>query len=190
MDGARRLAGEVFAAAGTMAAFAALALAGVAVEVAWSRPYPAAMAEDARSPAQADEPTTWLVDGFNLLHAAVLRGRDRQEWWRAPARERLLALVRGFDDPRAEVVVVFDGRRPAAEPEELEEVQRPRIVFADSADEWMLRAVRLAPVPARIGLVTADRQLADRARHRGVRVVSPTAFARRCAPVGGAAPEG
>jgi predicted RNA-binding protein with PIN domain len=127
----------------------------------------------------ADEPRIWLVDGFNLMHAAVLRGRDRREWWRAEARERVLALVRRLDAaPDAEVVVVFDGQRPADEPEQPD--ARPQVVFAASADEWLIRAVRGAPDPGRIAVVTADRQLADRARHRGARVVGPRAFRERC----------
>lgn|SRR5690606_38877324 len=126
------------------------------------------------------EPALWLVDGFNLLHAAVLRGRDRRDWWRASARERVLALVRRLEAPGAEVIVVFDGQRPPDEPERT----HPQVVFAASADEWLIRAVRQAPDPSRIALVTADRQLADRARHRGARVVGPIAFRERC---GGAA---
>jgi predicted RNA-binding protein with PIN domain len=127
----------------------------------------------------AEEPTAWLVDGFNLLHAAVLRGRDRKDWWGAEARGRVVELVRGLDAPGAEVIVVFDGRRPADEPEEGEE-RVPRVVFALSADDWLLAAVRRAPDPTRVVVVTADRQLADRARHRGARVLGPTAFRARC----------
>jgi hypothetical protein len=123
--------------------------------------------------------STWLVDGFNLLHAVVLRGADRKEWWRAGARDRVLALARGFDDLRVRLVVVFDGPRPPDEPEPLAP-EWPEVVFAASADDWMVRAVRLAPEPSRVAVVTADRKLADRARHRGARVVGPWAFARRC----------
>jgi predicted RNA-binding protein with PIN domain len=120
----------------------------------------------------------WLVDGFNVLHAGVLRGNDRRGWWREEARARLLARVAGFEDAAADVWVVFDGPGPGGEAERASE--RPRVVFAPSADEWLLGAVREAPEPARIVVVTADRQLADRARHRGARVVSPRAFLARC----------
>ncbi len=173
---------EALAAIAVMAAFVALG-AGSFVLGGGARPaYPAAvMAEDSgSSPAQpsADEPVAWLIDGFNLLHAAVLRGRDRKEWWRADARERAVDLVRRLDAPGAEVVVVFDGRRPADEPEP--ETPGPQVVFAASADAWLLAAVRRAPDPTRVVVVTADRQLADRARHRGARVLGPTAFRERC----------
>jgi predicted RNA-binding protein with PIN domain len=128
-------------------------------------------------PDPCDEPRTWLIDGFNVMHAAVLRGRDRRDWWRAEARERVLALVRRLDAPGAAVVVVFDGQRPADEPERPD---GPQVVFAASADDWLIRTVRQAPDPTRIALVTADRQLAARARHRGARVVGPIAFRERC----------
>jgi predicted RNA-binding protein with PIN domain len=163
-----------------MLAFVALGAGarGIAIAAAPAA-YPAApMADPASDP---DEPRVWLVDGFNLMHAAVLRGRDRREWWRAEARERVVELVRRLDAPGAEVIVVFDGRRP---PDEPERPDGPRVVFAASADEWLIRAVREAPDPSQVAVVTADRQLAERARHRGARVVGPIAFRQRC---GGAA---
>jgi predicted RNA-binding protein with PIN domain len=123
----------------------------------------------------------WLVDGFNVLHAGVLRGRDRADWWQEPARARLLDRVAGFAEGGAEVCVVFDGARPS--PAEAER-RHPRVVFAPSADDWILRELREAADPTAIVVVTADRQVADRARHRGARVVSPRAFLERCGPAG------
>ncbi len=120
----------------------------------------------------------WLVDGFNVLHAGVLRGNDRQGWWREEVRARLLERVASFEDAAAELWVVFDGPGPAGDAE-LASV-RPRVVFAPSADDWLLAAVRETDDPASIVVVTADRQLADRARHRGARVMSPRAFLARC----------
>lgn len=120
----------------------------------------------------------WLVDGFNVLHAGVLRGADRRGWWREEMRARLLERVAGFEDAAAELWVVFDGPGPGGAAEA--ESQRPRVVFAPSADQWLLDAVRETPDPASVVVVTADRQLADRARHRGARVVSPRAFLARC----------
>lgn len=128
------------------------------------------------------EPRTWLVDGFNVLNVALLRGESRHGFWRAEARGRLLELAealagaRGPPHPAAEVVVVFDGPRPAAS----EEQGAARLVFAASADAWLLRAVREAPDPSEVAVVTADRKLADRARHRGARVVEPGLFLERC----------
>ena len=59
-------------------------------------------------PAEAmDEETSearlWLVDGFNVLHAAVLTGRDRKEWWRGPARSRVREQAGGVPAAAAEI---------------------------------------------------------------------------------------
>lgn len=154
-----------------------LAVAGVlAFGLGW-----AGLAGLARAGSYTPDPMSderWLVDGFNVLHAGVLRGNDRRGWWREEVRARLLARVAGFEDARAEVWVVFDGPGPGGEAERASE--RPRVVFAPSADEWLLAAVRETPDPTSVVLVTADRQLADRARHRGARIVSPRAFLARC----------
>jgi predicted RNA-binding protein with PIN domain len=151
------------------AAQTGLVVAGVvAFGLGWAWAYtPAPMSEE-----------RWLVDGFNVLHAGVLRGNDRRGWWREETRARLLERVACFEDAAAELWVVFDGPGPGADAELAS--LRPRVVFAPSADDWLLDAVRATDDPASIVLVTADRQLADRARHRGARVVSPRAFLARC----------
>ena len=129
-----------------------------------------------------DTPSIWLLDGFNVLHAGPLGGRDRAEWWTDPRRSELLEIAGRFDDPRAEIWVVFDGPRPEAPREADEGGPTPRLrrVFAPSADEWLLAQVREAKDPGRVAVVTRDRKLAERARHRGAQVYSPRAFLDRC----------
>jgi predicted RNA-binding protein with PIN domain len=137
---------------------------------------------------EADEtapPRVWLVDGFNALHVAVLRGRERAGWGTREGREQLLARVRGFDDRSAEIWVVFDGPHPANEAEAGAALGGPRIAFAHSADAWLLQRVRESRA-GEVAVVTADRPLAARARARGARVVSPRDFLARC---GGASKE-
>jgi predicted RNA-binding protein with PIN domain len=124
-------------------------------------------------------PALWLVDGFNVLHAGVLHGRDRAEWWTQPRREQLLALAERFDDDAAEIWVVFDGQQPAGE-ERASAPRRVRQVFAPSADDWLVARVRESPRPAAVAVVTADRSCAGRARHRGAQIVSPRTFLARC----------
>ncbi|RIL07299.1 MAG: hypothetical protein DCC71_03605 [Proteobacteria bacterium] len=173
--------GETARSLAVIAAFVALALAWVAAARWWSavdaprssysreavpRPYPPSV-----------RPSLWLVDGFNVLHAAVLRSGDsRKDWWKSANRERVLELVRGFGERDVEVVVVFDGSEEPTEPV----AGGPRVVFASPADDWLLTAVRTAPEPAKVAVVTADRRLADRVRDKGAQVVPPTAFAARC----------
>ena len=122
----------------------------------------------------------WLIDGFNVLHAGVLRGRDRAEWWKEERRSALLELVARFRPGRedAEVWIAFDGERPAAERETHE--GEVGIVFAPSADDWLAARVREATPLGPVAVVTADRRLAERVRRRGARVVPPRSFLERC----------
>lgn len=131
---------------------------------------------------ETQPPAVWLVDGFNVLHAGVLQGRERGAWWTEDTRARLLELAESFDDAAAEVWVVFDGPRP---PPALPEEGRLRVVFAPSADEWLLSRLKSAPDPSKLAVVTGDRRLAARSRHRGAQVVKPREFLERCR--GGAA---
>lgn len=139
----------------------------------------------AQSPSHAyfrsvsDRGDTWLIDGFNVVAVAMLGGRDRSDWWGAPQRAKLLSRADGFEDERASLFVVFDGER-ATTPDEAG--GRVQSVFAPSADDWLLAEVRRADEPGRIVLVTADRRLANRARHHGARIVSPREFLGRCGP--------
>jgi predicted RNA-binding protein with PIN domain len=131
----------------------------------------------APEPKRSLRPSIWLVDGFNVLHAAVLRSGDsRSGWWKGENRDRVVELARAFDDADAEVVIVFDGSEEPTVPVE----GGPRVVFAASADDWLLATVRATPEPGRVAVVTADRRLRDRLRDRGAQVVSPSAFAARC----------
>jgi predicted RNA-binding protein with PIN domain len=127
--------------------------------------------------AEVKRPAIWLVDGFNVLHAGVLRGRERGQWWREAGRAQLLELARSFDDPEAEVWIVFDGPREAPS---TPATPRLRVVFAPSADEWLLRHLRSAPDPSQLGVVTGDRRLAIRSRRRGAHVIMPREFLDRC----------
>jgi predicted RNA-binding protein with PIN domain len=149
---------------------------------------------DAAPRAPLPECRIWLIDGYNLLHAS-LGGQDRSRWWTAERREALLARVRTFTGPtdlpaHPELWVVFDGNRPL--PEDGEPAGGPdrgaseapaalvKVVFAPSADEWIRRRVRDADEPAQVAVVTGDRPVADRARHRGARVVPPRLFLQHC----------
>jgi predicted RNA-binding protein with PIN domain len=169
---------------------ATLALGGLGT---WLAPEPAAadypMA--CMSESEQDEQgrvRLWLVDGFNVLHVGVLQGRDRRGWWKRERREELLERVKGFraEHDGADVLVVFDGKHP---PEPAHEADVP-VVFAPSADEWLVRAVRDAERAESIAVVTADRRLADRVRRRGASVVAPRSFISRCGVPATSAAEG
>jgi len=143
--------------------------------------------ETSDPPAVGATPEVWLVDGFNVLHASLLGGRDRTKWWSEARRGEVLALVRSLQGVGGEIWVVFDGPRPA--PDDDADPSPVRQVFAPSADEWLLRRVRESEAPGRVAVVTGDRRLAGRARHRGALVVSPGEFLARFRRASGDAPE-
>jgi hypothetical protein len=134
--------------------------------------YPGEM-ENREPPSQV-----WLVDGYNAIAVGLLARREREDWWTSRYRNELLGRVEAFEEPSAEIWVVFDGARPA----EAAPSGRVHSVFAPSADDWLLTRIRERD-PSTTTLVTADRQLADRARDRGVVVVTPAEFLARCRAV-------
>ncbi len=176
-------------AAQTSSVIAGFVLFGMVVAIAAGGGQPAysrAVAPDPH-PHQAHEPPAvdlWLVDGFNLLHAGLLTGQERSDrsgWWREEQRARVVTRVAQLRDPAPEICVVFDGSDPGPDALAAPEA-RVRVVFAPDADLWLLRRVRTSEQPERVALVTADRKLADRARHHGARIVAPRDFLARCDP--------
>jgi hypothetical protein len=152
-------------------------LAWAQVEAQRTGHYPGAVLDHRLRP--PDEPCVWLVDGFNVLHAVVLGGRDRADWWTEGRRAEVVALASGLAGA-AEVWVVFDGSE-----ERCGESLEPggvHQVFAPSADDWLLERVKASADPSRVVVVTADRALVGRLERCGSRVVSPAAFASRCRP--------
>jgi len=148
--------------------------------------YPAAVPRDASpeapapaGPEEVRDGPVWLVDGYNVVGVGLLAGRSREAWWREENRRALLERAAAFDDPAAHLWVVFDGSEPP--PEAAQPGPRARVVFAPSADDWLLARLRAVPDPARVTVVTGDRRLAARARSRGAAVASPGDFLARCA---------
>lgn len=123
--------------------------------------------------------TLWLVDGYNVLHAHLLRGRDRKAWWSEERRKLVVDEAAKLAARGERVWVVFDGARPAGESEAPEDALL-RIVFAKDADEFLLKAMRAAEDPGGVAVVTGDRPVKDRARRFGAHAVSPRAWLERC----------
>jgi hypothetical protein len=136
-----------------------------------------------------------VVDGFNVLHAGVLRGRDRAGWWRPEARAKLLAALAPLAEGPAEVRVVFDARGEGGERDTRRspgatndagatEAAGIVVLLAAHADDRIVEEV-LREAPRRpVTAVTSDRELARRVRAAGGDVVGAGAFLARLAPGG------
>ena len=127
--------------------------------------------------------STWLIDAYNVLHAGLLRPEDRTRFWTREHRERLVGRVRNFSLLKTTLFVAFDGDDPGRH--EIAALagsawDRLFVVYAPDADAWILEQVRTALAPEKLAVVTGDRRLAGRARHRGASIVSPRAFLDHC----------
>lgn len=121
----------------------------------------------------------YLVDGFNLLHAVVIRGRDRKRWWSADHQERVIRLVERFP---CEAWVVFDAAKPDSE--RYSGSTTVPVYFEASADDCLVEMAKRLEPDKQVHLVSADRALQDRARRYGAIRCSPWAFSEACTPEG------
>jgi hypothetical protein len=120
----------------------------------------------------------FLVDGFNFLHAVVLKGRDRARWWSAENRARVVEVVAGLGGGGAEMWVVFDERGRTEPPVTgASAEQAVPVHYAPNADDYIVALCAELAGGRDVIVVSADRSLIDRARHRGARGLSPWAFA-------------
>ena len=124
-----------------------------------------------------------IIDGFNVLHAGVLVGRDRAGWWQEPAQHRLVERVEQFPNSSdMEIWIVFDRRSDkegiAADVGSTD--TRIRVYYAPSADDWIVEQVKTLMAQRMVTVVTADRPLRDRVRHVGGELLSPRQFLAEC----------
>ena len=120
----------------------------------------------------------FLLDGFNFLHAVVLKGQGRAEWWSPAMQARVIDwLERHPALEPAELWVVFDqrGSGPPAPPAPNQ--SSPRVLHAPDADACILAHAEALAVAREVIVVSADRSLCDRARRHGARRLSPWKFA-------------
>ena len=106
-----------------------------------------------------------LIDGNNLLHSLPPSERSR-----ADVRHLVLEAVR---HERLQVTVVFDGPPPDGSPE-VEHLGRVTVRYSgsSSADDLILRALPDGSRASEWTVATNDRELGNRVRNRGGRVLS------------------
>ncbi|MBK5255368.1 MAG: NYN domain-containing protein [Vicinamibacteria bacterium] len=117
----------------------------------------------------------YLVDGNNLAHALGLSAGP------IPDREACARAVVAFCRSQgARAVLVLDG--PAEKgPTVAGQSHRVRVVFGEgrSADDLILRVLADSKTPRDFTVVTSDKSLGDRARHRGASLEKAHEFAKR-----------
>lgn len=123
-----------------------------------------------------------LIDGFNLLHSVVLKGRDRANWWKLERQLEVFDLCVRFTGPE-ETFLIFDAARETSERLPREAHATPdchphHIVYAPSADDWIVAKCQHA-TNQETRVVTADRALRDRAARHGALGLSPWSFAEQ-----------
>ncbi len=124
----------------------------------------------------SDPSPLYVVDGFNLMHAVVLRGRDRKNWWNAEKQERVVRLVETFD--LGEACVVFDAAKPDSE--RFSGPSHIQVHFHPSADDFIVQLSERLQAERPVFVISSDRALQDRARRFGARRMSPWEFCDAC----------
>jgi predicted RNA-binding protein with PIN domain len=127
-------------------------------------------------------PPLYLIDGYNFLHAVVLKGRERAAWWSPENQARTVACVAGLvSGEGVETWVVFDRRGPAppgAAPAIVPAEGGLQVHHAPDADDYIVTWCAELSGSRAVIVVSADRSLVDRGRYRGARRLSPWAFMR------------
>lgn len=117
----------------------------------------------------------YLVDGNNLAHALGLSIGGLAD------RETCTRLVASFCRSRgAQATVVFDGRPPEGARDSTR-THRVSVVYSGtrSADDVILGLIADSKSPGDFTVVTSDKSLGDKSRHRGASVEKAHEFSKR-----------
>jgi predicted RNA-binding protein with PIN domain len=115
---------------------------------------------------------TFLIDGYNLMHAVGLLRPAVPAGGLERARTRFLNWMADATEGRAEVLrVVFDAERaPASSPEAIHRGVRVRFAFRRTADDEIEELLAGEAVPARVAVVSNDTRVQAAGRTRGCAV--------------------
>lgn len=124
---------------------------------------------------------TYLIDGYNLLHAVGLANRNMPAKGLERARTRLLDWLAETIRGRSDLLrVVFDAQNSTAPSAESDHRGvRVRFAFRQTADELIAELVHAEPHPAGLAVVSNDTQVRDAGRRRGCLVLSCQEFVDR-----------
>jgi len=125
---------------------------------------------------------TYLIDGYNLLHAIGLVRKHVAQGELAHARRRLIEKLQGrLDKLHGAVTVVFDAKRkPRLAPSD-EIIGDIKVLFAvqREADELLEELIAAHPQPRRLHVVSDDHRVQEAARRRRAVVLGCQEFLDR-----------
>ena len=115
----------------------------------------------------------FLIDGYNLLYALGMAGRQTEPQAFERARRELLdRLSAAHGEAAREVRVVFDAVNVAGDGDNDEEHGGLRVRYTRGrpADDAIEELIRQEPVPKRLVVVSSDRRIQTAARRRSCEV--------------------
>ena len=125
----------------------------------------------------------YLIDGYNLMHAAGLMKPRFGPGGLEKARRALVGVLAGsLGDDASHTTVVFDARSgPSGERSETEipATHSIRVEFAsgeDGADARIEQLIHLQSVPKRLTVVSSDARLRTAAKRRGAKPIDSDKF--------------
>ncbi|MDB5311401.1 MAG: YacP-like domain protein [Gemmataceae bacterium] len=123
-------------------------------------------------------PVTFLIDGYNLLHAVGLASRRFPPKGLERARTRFLDWLADAMRERDDILrVVFDAQNgPLPSSEYGHRGVRVRFAYRQTADELIDEMIHAVPHPARVTVVSNDGQVQDAGRRRGCPVLTCQEF--------------
>jgi predicted RNA-binding protein with PIN domain len=123
---------------------------------------------------------SFLIDGYNLLHAMGLMSPRFGPHGLAKARHSLIGLVAGaLGDRAASVTVVFDAAEAPPDAPHAFDQRGVHVEFArkgEEADDVLERLIRLNSAPRQLAVVSNDRRIVQAARRRDCQIKSSEDF--------------
>lgn len=125
-----------------------------------------------RNPIPGGVPVTFLIDGYNLMHAVGLLGSGPATPGLEQARKRFLDwLATSIEGHVATLLVVFDAEKSRGPSRESNHKGiRIRFAYHRTADDEIEDLLAAESNPASITVVSNDTRLQDAGRHRGAAV--------------------
>src|ERR1700722_13639673 len=117
---------------------------------------------------------TYIIDGYNLLHAMGILGGRAGPHGLEKARANLLGLLHGALGEDAEAVtVVFDAAKSLPGISREQEFKGIHVLYAKAkqeADDVIEQLIRQASAPKTLNIVSDDHRLQQAAQRRGCQV--------------------